>query len=62
LRAPVAASVRALLVVTLLCGVLYPIVVTAAAQWLAGDRADGSLVRDAEGVVVGSELIAPVFS
>ncbi|MEU8956848.1 potassium-transporting ATPase subunit C [Streptomyces sp. NPDC048518] len=50
------AGLRALLVLTALCGVLYPLAVTGAAQALFPDRANGSEVR-ADGRVVGSELI-----
>ncbi|MFD9054602.1 potassium-transporting ATPase subunit C [Streptomyces albidoflavus] len=51
------AGLRALLVLTLVCGVLYPLTVTGVAQALFPDRADGSKARDAEGRVVGSALI-----
>ncbi|MEU1118540.1 MULTISPECIES: potassium-transporting ATPase subunit C [unclassified Streptomyces] len=50
------AGLRALLVLTALCGVLYPLAVTGAAQTLFPDRANGSEVR-ADGRVVGSDLI-----
>ncbi|MFB8419373.1 potassium-transporting ATPase subunit C [Streptomyces albidoflavus] len=51
------AGLRALLVLTLICGVLYPLTVTGVAQALFPGRADGSKARDAEGRVVGSALI-----
>ncbi|MFI6861471.1 potassium-transporting ATPase subunit C [Streptomyces sp. NPDC050421] len=50
------AGLRALLVLTLVCGVLYPLAVTGAAQGLMPGRANGSEVT-ANGKVVGSELI-----
>ncbi|MEV0254954.1 potassium-transporting ATPase subunit C [Streptomyces sp. NPDC050732] len=50
------AGLRALLVLTVLCGVLYPLAVTGAAQVLFHDQANGSEVK-ADGEVVGSELI-----
>ncbi len=50
------AGARALLVLTLLCGVLYPLAVTGAAQALLSDKANGSEVR-ADGATVGSSLI-----
>ncbi|SEC29214.1 K+-transporting ATPase ATPase C chain [Streptomyces sp. 2131.1] len=50
------AALRALLVLTLVCGVLYPLAVTGAAQALMPDRAHGSEVT-AEGRAVGSSLI-----
>ncbi|MEU2891373.1 potassium-transporting ATPase subunit C [Streptomyces albidoflavus] len=51
------AGLRALLVLTLVCGVLYPLTVTGAAQTLFPGQAGGSKARDAEGRVVGSALI-----
>ena len=50
------AGLRALLVLTVLTGVLYPLAVTGLAQGLFPDRANGSEIR-ADGKVVGSELI-----
>lgn len=50
------AGARALLVLTLLCGVLYPLAVTGAAQALLGDKANGSEVR-ADGGTAGSALV-----
>ncbi|MCX4707513.1 potassium-transporting ATPase subunit C [Streptomyces sp. JUS-F4] len=51
------AGLRALLVLTLLCGVLYPLAVTGVAQALFNDKANGSETKDASGRVVGSSLI-----
>jgi K+-transporting ATPase ATPase C chain len=48
-------------VMTLGLGVAYPLAVTAFAQVIAGDRADGQLVR-VDGEVVGSRLIAQEFT
>ncbi|MBQ0862322.1 potassium-transporting ATPase subunit C [Streptomyces smyrnaeus] len=50
------AGLRALLVLTLVCGVLYPLAVTGVAQAAFHDKANGSEVRS-EGRVVGSRLI-----
>ncbi|MFJ2114913.1 potassium-transporting ATPase subunit C, partial [Streptomyces sp. NPDC087850] len=50
------AGLRALLVLTVLCGVLYPLAVTGLAQGLFPHQANGSEVRQA-GKVVGSSLI-----
>ncbi|MFD6202254.1 potassium-transporting ATPase subunit C [Streptomyces rubiginosohelvolus] len=51
------AGLRALLVLTLVCGVIYPLAVTGVAQALFNDNANGSEIKDKEGQVVGSSLI-----
>ncbi|MFJ4907387.1 potassium-transporting ATPase subunit C [Streptomyces sp. NPDC093249] len=51
------AGARALLVLTVLCGVLYPLTVTAVAQLVFPHKANGSEVTDATGRTVGSALI-----
>ncbi len=55
-------ALRTLAVLTLLCGVAYPLLVTALAQVAFADRADGSLVRDDRGQVIGSELLGQSFT
>lgn len=50
------AGLRALLVLTLLTGVIYPLAVTGVAQALFHDKANGSEIK-ADGKVVGSALI-----
>ncbi|THA35454.1 potassium-transporting ATPase subunit C [Streptomyces sp. A1277] len=50
------AALRALLALTLVCGVLYPLAVTGVAQALMPGRAGGSEIT-ADGEVVGSALI-----
>jgi K+-transporting ATPase ATPase C chain len=57
------AALRALLVFTVLLGLGYPLLLVAAGRLpgLAG-RADGSLVTDSAGVVVGSRLIGQSFT
>jgi K+-transporting ATPase ATPase C chain len=49
------------LLMTLVTGVLYPLAVTGIAQVAFPEQANGSLVRDAQGVVRGSALIAQAF-
>ncbi len=46
----------------LLTGVLFPVVIWGAAQLLFPDQANGSLVRDNSGRVVGSRLIGQPFT
>jgi K+-transporting ATPase ATPase C chain len=50
------------LVLTAIVGLAYPLIVTGIAQLVFPGQADGSLVRDAEGNVIGSELIGQSFS
>lgn len=50
----------AVLAFTMLCGIVYPLVVTAVAQVAFNDDANGSLVR-VDGVVVGSRLLGQQF-
>lgn len=47
---------------TVTLGIGYPMVVTGAAQALFPGQAGGSLVRDADGTVVGSALVGQPFS
>ncbi len=50
------------LILTLITGVLYPALITGLAQVVFPVAANGSLLRNAEGVVVGSTLIGQEFS
>ncbi|MFG3101141.1 potassium-transporting ATPase subunit C [Streptomyces sp. NPDC048182] len=54
------AGLRALLVLTLVTGVIYPLVVTGIAQGLFGDKANGSEI-ESDGKVVGSSLIGQSY-
>ncbi|WP_031014991.1 potassium-transporting ATPase subunit C [Streptomyces sp. NRRL F-5727] len=55
------AGLRALLVLTVLCGVLYPLAVTGVAQVAFPGKANGSEIEDASGKVVGSALIGQTY-
>jgi K+-transporting ATPase ATPase C chain len=47
---------------TILTGVAYPLLVTGVAQIAFPDQANGSLIRDVDGKVRGSQLIAQPFT
>src|ERR1041385_7544950 len=49
-------------VTTILLGLVYPLVVTGLAQVIFPDKANGQLIRAADGSVVGSRLIGQPFS
>ncbi|MBN1205914.1 MAG: potassium-transporting ATPase subunit KdpC [Myxococcaceae bacterium] len=55
-------ALRACLVTLVLTGVLYPLVVTGGAQLLFSREANGSLITDERGRVVGSALIGQGFT
>ncbi|MGW4599813.1 potassium-transporting ATPase subunit C [Streptomyces sp. NPDC004457] len=55
------AGLRALLALTLVTGVVYPLVVTGIAQGLFSDKANGSEIK-ADGKVVGSSLIGQSYN
>ena len=54
-------ALKATLVLTLLTGVMYPLLVTGLAKVLFRDKADGTLIQ-ANGRTVGSELIGQRFT
>lgn len=58
----VAASIRIMIFTVLVCCVLYTLIVYAVGQTLAPHSAEGSLVTNAQGKVIGSELIAQKFT
>lgn len=54
-------ALASLLVLSMVTGVAYPLLVTGIAQLAFPEQANGSLLRDAEGKVLGSRLIAQKF-
>jgi len=50
------------LVTTILLGLGYPLLVTGLAQVIFPDKANGQLIRNADGTVIGSRLIGQPFS
>lgn len=62
LLAEVVPAIRATAVTLVLTGLMYPLVLTGVAQGLFRSRAEGSLLADAGGTVVGSALLAQGFS
>jgi K+-transporting ATPase ATPase C chain len=55
-------ALRAMLVFTVVLGVGYPLVITLIGQVALPAQANGSLVRSADGAVVGSGLIGQAFT
>lgn len=55
-------ALRTTIVTLVLTGLLYPLLMTGLAQVLFPRRANGSLVTDDKGQVIGSELIAQRFT
>jgi potassium-transporting ATPase KdpC subunit len=54
-------AILVVIVVSVIFGVLYPLVVTGIGQVAFGDQADGSLI-EVDGRVVGSELLGQTFN
>ena len=50
------------IVMTVLFGLIYPLVVTGLAQVIFPDKADGQLIKSTDGTLVGSALIGQPFS
>jgi K+-transporting ATPase ATPase C chain len=55
-------AVLVTLLLTVLCGIVYPLVTTGLGQVLFPNQANGSLIRDSTGNVIGSSLIAQSFT
>lgn len=55
------AGLRMLIVMTVILGVAFPLVIWGAGQVAFADRANGSQVKNGQGTVVGSSLLAQKF-
>lgn len=55
-------AIKLTLVLTLILGVAYPLAVTGLARLIFPKQAEGSLLRDAKGTVIGSRLIGQPFA
>src|SRR3954453_15738688 len=61
MRRQLGPAIAAVLTFTVLCGILYPLVVPGIGQLAFRHRANGSLI-ERDGIVVGSELLGQNFS
>ncbi|MDB4966912.1 MAG: potassium-transporting ATPase chain [Myxococcales bacterium] len=62
MKSSILVALRMTVVTLVLTGLVYPLVTTGLAQALFRERANGSLITDGKGHVVGSELIGQAFA
>jgi potassium-transporting ATPase KdpC subunit len=55
------AAFRAMIVFTVICGIAYPLVMTGIGQVAFKNQADGSLITNSKGQVIGSKLLCQTF-
>ncbi|WP_311065660.1 potassium-transporting ATPase subunit KdpC [Halomonas sp. DWK9] len=60
-KATWSSALRFMVVMAVLLGLVYPLATTTVGGWLFPEQAQGSLVRDADGRVVGSSLVSQTF-
>ncbi|KKO03360.1 hypothetical protein LCGC14_0097730 [marine sediment metagenome] len=60
-KASWSSALRFMVVMAMLLGLLYPFVTTTIGGWLFPEQAQGSLIRDTSGQVVGSRLVSQTF-
>lgn len=62
MRRDIMIALRATAVTLVLTGLIYPLAMTGVAQALFHDKANGSLIRDEKGTVIGSAIIGQPFA
>ncbi|MGL1724248.1 potassium-transporting ATPase subunit C, partial [Vibrio parahaemolyticus] len=62
LKSSLRPAIMLTLLFALLLGLLYPLALTGIGQAIAPDAANGSLIRNAKGQVIGSALIGQQFT
>src|SRR5258708_4305146 len=55
-------SMRIILILLILCGVVYPLILFGVGQFAFNEQANGSLITDAHGQVIGSRLIGQYWT
>jgi potassium-transporting ATPase KdpC subunit len=55
-------ALKLILILLLLCGVVFPLIVFSVGQIAFPEQANGSLIRDSQGRVVGSKLLGQQFT
>jgi K+-transporting ATPase ATPase C chain len=55
-------ATRATIVLAVLTGIIFPLAITGIAQVLFADKANGSLIRQPDGKIIGSSLIGQQFT
>jgi K+-transporting ATPase ATPase C chain len=55
------AALRAMIVFTVICGIAYPLVLTGIGQVAFKNQANGSLITNSKGQVIGSKLLCQTF-
>lgn len=54
-------NIRLVLVLLVICGIAYPLLMTGLSQVIMPAKADGSLIKNESGEIIGSELIGQSF-
>jgi K+-transporting ATPase ATPase C chain len=62
MKQSIVTAVLMTIITTVLLGLVYPLAATALAQLIFPERANGSLIRDQSGKIIGSRLIGQPFS